>query len=102
MESFAGADLHKRVTQLAVLRDGQPPSQFRFPNDPKTVQAVLRKLPRGTKIAVEATGSWWNLNVPLCVNRMQVNLKNSVPKKYETNAPREKSSLALAGILVIQ
>ena len=59
MESFAGADLHKRVTQLAVLRDGQPPSQFRFPNDPKTVDGVLRKLPRGTKIAVEATGSWW-------------------------------------------
>jgi transposase len=59
MESFAGADLHKRVTQLAVLRDGQPPSQFRFPNDPNTVHGVLKKLPRGTKIAVEATGSWW-------------------------------------------
>jgi transposase len=59
MESFAGADLHKRVTQLAVLRDGQPPSQFRFANDPKTVHGVLKKLPRGTKIAVEATGSWW-------------------------------------------
>lgn len=59
MESFAGADLHKRVTQLAVLRDGHAPSQFRFPNDPKTVDGVLRKLPRGTKIAVEATGSWW-------------------------------------------
>ena len=59
MESFAGADLHKRVTQLAVLRDGQPPSQFRFSNDPKTVDGVLKKLPRGTKIAVEATGSWW-------------------------------------------
>lgn len=59
MESFAGADLHKRVTQLAVLREGQPPSQFRFPNDPKTVDGVLRKLPTGTKIAVEATGSWW-------------------------------------------
>jgi len=25
----------------------------------KTVHGVLRKLPRGTKIAVEATGSWW-------------------------------------------
>src|SRR5215471_3417865 len=59
MESFAGADLHKRVTQLAVLRDGQPPSQFGFPNDPNTVHGVLKKLPRGTKIAVEATGSWW-------------------------------------------
>jgi hypothetical protein len=59
MESFAGADLHKRVTQLAVLRDGQSPSQFRFSNDPKTVHGVLKKLPTGTKIAVEATGSWW-------------------------------------------
>ena len=59
MESFAGADLHKRVTQLAVLRDGQPPSQFRFSNDPNTVHGVLKKLPRGTKIAVEATGCWW-------------------------------------------
>src|SRR5262245_6615075 len=59
MESFAGVDLHKRVTQLAILRDGQSPSQFRFPNDPKTVHGVLKKLPRGTKIAVEATGSWW-------------------------------------------
>lgn len=59
MESFAGVDLHKRVTQLAVLRDGRPPSQFRFTNDPKTVQGVLKKLPQGTKIAVEATGSWW-------------------------------------------
>ena len=57
MESFAGADLHKRVTQLAVLREGQPPSQFRFANDPKTVDGVLKKLRRGTKIAVEATGS---------------------------------------------
>jgi len=49
MESFAGADPHKRVTQLAVLRDGQPPSQFRFPNDPKTVHAVLKKTPQGHK-----------------------------------------------------
>jgi hypothetical protein len=30
MESFAGADLHKRVTQLAVLRDRHPRSQSDF------------------------------------------------------------------------
>jgi transposase len=59
MENFAGADLHKRVTQLAVLREGRTPSQFRFANDPRTVEEVLRKLPPGTKIALEATGSWW-------------------------------------------
>ena len=50
MESFAGADLHKRVTQLAVLREGQPPSQFRFPNDPKTVHLSIG-------IGVSASGS---------------------------------------------
>ena len=38
---------------------GSRPSQFGFPNDPNTVHGVLKKLPRGTKIAVEATGSWW-------------------------------------------
>jgi hypothetical protein len=63
MESFAGADLHKRVTQLAALGDGRPPSQFHFSNDPKTVLGILRKLPAGTKIAAEATGSvfWGNV-----------------------------------------
>jgi transposase len=59
MENFAGADLHKRITQLALLREERPPLQYRFANDPVTVRGVLRKLPRGTKIALESTGSWW-------------------------------------------
>jgi hypothetical protein len=45
MKSFAGADSDKRITQLAVLRDGRPPSQFRFANDPKTVHGVLKQTP---------------------------------------------------------
>jgi transposase len=59
METYAGADLHKRVTQLAVLREGKTPSQYRFGNDPRKVEGVLRRLPAGTKIALEATGTWW-------------------------------------------
>ncbi|MFQ5850747.1 MAG: transposase [Candidatus Binatia bacterium] len=59
MENFAGADLHKRLTQLALLREGKAPLQYRFLNDPVTVRGVLRKLPGGTKIALESTGSWW-------------------------------------------
>ena len=59
MENFAGADLHKKVTQLNLLREGKVPSQYRFRNDPRTVGGVLRRLPAGTKIAVKATGSWW-------------------------------------------
>ncbi len=59
MEYFAGADLHKKVTQLGLLRKGKPPSQFRFSNEPHTVEKVLSKLRFGTKIAVEATSTWW-------------------------------------------
>src|SRR5262245_40352753 len=49
VEKFAGADLHKRVTQLAVLREGQPPSQFRFANDPQTVHGVLKNSPEAQR-----------------------------------------------------
>jgi len=59
MESFVGIDLHKYVSQLAVLRENKSPSQLRFANDVVTVEQVLKKLPEGSKIAVEAMGSWW-------------------------------------------
>lgn len=59
MENFAGVDLHKRVSQLAVLRKERAPSQVRFPNDLATVERILGRLPAGTQIALEATGSWW-------------------------------------------
>ncbi len=49
MEHFAGVDLHKRVTQLALLREGKPPSQLRFRNEKEKVDKVLRRLPSGTK-----------------------------------------------------
>ncbi len=59
MENFAGAYLHKKVTQLGLLRRGQPPSQYRFSNERHSVEKVLSRLPSGTKIAVEATSTWW-------------------------------------------
>jgi transposase len=59
MENFAGVDLHKRVSQLAVLRKEKAPLQLRFPNELATVEGILRRLPARTHIALEATGSWW-------------------------------------------
>jgi len=59
MENFVGADLLKKVTQLGLLRKGKPPSQYRFLNDPHTVEKVLSRLPFGTKIEVGATSTWW-------------------------------------------
>lgn len=39
MEYVAGADLHKRVIRLTLLREGQDPSQYRIRNDPPTVES---------------------------------------------------------------
>jgi hypothetical protein len=62
MEHFVGIDLHKDVSQLAVLREtksaSQLASQLRVANDVVTVERVLKKLPQGSKIALEAMGSW--------------------------------------------
>lgn len=59
MKQFVGIDLHKDVSQMAVLRESKSPSQLRLANDVVTVERVLKKLPKGSKIALEAMGSWW-------------------------------------------
>jgi len=59
MERDTGADLHKRVTQLALLRDGRPPSQARFANERAAVERALTRPSADTTIAVESTGTWW-------------------------------------------
>jgi transposase len=59
MKQFVGIDLHKDVSQMAVLRESKSASQLRLANDVVTVERVLKKLPKGSKIALEAMGSWW-------------------------------------------
>jgi transposase len=59
MKQFVGIDLHRNVSQLAVLRESRSPSQLRLANDVVSVERVLKKLPKGSKIALEAMGSWW-------------------------------------------
>jgi hypothetical protein len=59
MKQFVGIDLHKDVSQMAVLRESKSASQLRLANDIVTVERVLKKLPKGSKIALEAMGSWW-------------------------------------------
>jgi hypothetical protein len=50
MESFVGVDLHKKVSQLAALREPKPASQLRFPNQTVTVEKVLKKLPKEARL----------------------------------------------------
>jgi hypothetical protein len=44
----------QRSNAVGCSQRGAAASQFRFANDPKTVDGVLKKLPRGTKIGAAA------------------------------------------------
>jgi hypothetical protein len=53
-----GVDLHKRSSQLAVLLpDGEVTPQ-RLENDPTRLEQFFAELPRGARIAIEASGTW--------------------------------------------
>jgi transposase len=56
MKHFVGIDLHKDVSQMAVLRESKMHSQLRLANDVVTVERVLKKLPRIVGEDVELLG----------------------------------------------
>jgi transposase len=54
-----GVDLHKQFSQIAVLTPEGELSEHRLANKPDRVRELFTTFPRPSKIAVEATGSWW-------------------------------------------
>src|SRR5262245_53825959 len=54
-----GVDLHKRVSQIAVLTEEGELQQHRLTNDPRRLEQFFGELPPRTPIAIEATGTWW-------------------------------------------
>jgi transposase len=54
-----GVDLHKRVSQIAVLTEQGELQPHRFANDPRRLEQFFGELPPRTPIAIEATGTWW-------------------------------------------
>jgi transposase len=54
-----GVDLHKRISQIAVLTEEGELQQHRFANDPRRLEQFFGELPPRTPVAIEATGTWW-------------------------------------------
>lgn len=53
-----GVDLHKRVSQIAVLSDQGSVTQRRLANDATRVGRFFHELPPA-RVAIEASGTWW-------------------------------------------
>ncbi len=54
-----GVDLHKRLSQIAVLTADGELRQHRFHNDAARLEQFFAQLPPRTPVAIEATGTWW-------------------------------------------
>lgn len=55
----AGVDLHKRVSQIAVLTAEGVLTQHRLENDLPRVQEFFAQVPAPARVAIEASGTWW-------------------------------------------
>jgi len=57
---YIGVDYHKKYS-IATMMDerGKILKQVRLNNDPQTLSRFAEALPSGSKIALEATGSWY-------------------------------------------
>lgn len=53
-----GVDLHKRVSQVAVLTADGELTQHRLENDPPRIEHFFLQIPRA-RVAIEASGTWW-------------------------------------------
>jgi hypothetical protein len=54
-----GVDLHKRMSQIAVLTADGEVTQHRLPNDLAQLEPFFAQLPTPSPIAIEASGTWW-------------------------------------------
>jgi transposase len=54
-----GVDLHRRVSQVAVVTAAGEITQHRMPNDGSRVEQFFTQLLAPARVAIEATGTWW-------------------------------------------
>ncbi len=54
-----GVDVHKRVSQIAVLSANGELTQHRLENDRLRVQRFFEEVPAPARVAIEASGTWW-------------------------------------------
>lgn len=55
----AAVDLHKRVSQIALLTAEGELTQHRLVNDVGRLEGFFAQLAAATPVAIEASGTWW-------------------------------------------
>ena len=57
---YVGVDYHKRYSIVTMMdQRGRVIGQSKLSNDPLTLINYVERLPKGSKVALEATGNWY-------------------------------------------
>ena len=60
MEQYIGCDAHRRYSVFVVMDEkGQASQPVRVEHDRSELREFLRRLPAGSKVAIEVTGGWY-------------------------------------------
>ena len=84
-----GVDLHKRMSQIAILTADGELTQHRLPNDLGQLEPFFAQLPTSSPIAIEASGTWWWL----------VDLLERLGHRPVLSHPKETKAIASARLL---
>jgi len=59
-QQYIGCDAHRRYSVFVVMDDkGQASKPVRVEHDRSELREYLRRLPAGSKVAIESTGGWY-------------------------------------------
>lgn len=81
-----GVDLHKRVSQVALLTADGELTQHRLENGPSTIRNFFERLPAPAPVAIEASATWWWL----------VDLLESLGHQPVLSHPKQTKAIAAA------
>jgi hypothetical protein len=85
-----GVDLHRRVSQIAVLTADGELAQHRLPNDLAQLESFFVQLPTPSPIAIEASGTrWWLVDLLERLGHQPV-LSHPKETKAIAAAPQER------------
>ena len=102
MKNYIGCDMHKKYSVFVTMDDtGYLQPAVRVSNDRVELRAHLEKVPPGTPVAVEASGSWYWFVDELEAAGLEVRLVNPLEAKKRMPAGKKTDSTDAAGLAML-
>jgi hypothetical protein len=102
MKQFIGCDMHKKFSVFVAMDErGRTSPPVKVSNDSLELEAYLKKIPKGTPVAVEASGGWYWFVDRLEEAGLDVRLVNPLEAKKRMAGRNKTDELDAAGLAML-